>query len=329
MTTPDNHPADSVTRGQLRFLLHLSETQKLSRTAEVLGLSLSAASRTLEKLRAAFDDPLFTPHARGLKPTEALRRILPELRRTLEQTDRLFAPPKFDPKAARGRFRIASRGLITSSLLAYLLTRTAEEAPHLVIEHHHRTGSVWEDLESGRIDLAVVTDRSIPPAFHTTPLFDIQLGILLRNEHPLRLKTGGCAPELADFLSYRRLAMSVSSDFRYASWDRQLAGENPELLEPVAATSNSSIDLAAALSVSDFLMITPKRGAEAIAPYYGLAWMPLPRELQAPVRQHGCLAWTEMHHRDPLHVWVRRLIRGWARSGMSGTSDASGSPSAS
>ena len=88
MTTPENHPADSVTRGQLRFLLHLSETQKLSRTADVLGLSLSAASRTLEKLRAAFDDPLFTPHARGLKPTDALRRILPELRRTLEQADR-------------------------------------------------------------------------------------------------------------------------------------------------------------------------------------------------------------------------------------------------
>lgn len=329
MTTPENHPADSVTRGQLRFLLHLSETQKLSRTADVLGLSLSAASRTLEKLRAAFDDPLFTPHARGLKPTDALRRILPELRRTLEQADRLFAPPKFDPKSARGRFRIASRGLITSSLLAYLLARTAEEAPHLVIEHHHRTGSVWEDLESGRIDLAVVTDRSIPPAFRTAPLFDIKLGILLRSDHPLRVKTGGRAPALADFLSYRRLAMSVSSDFRFASWDRQLAGENPALLEPVAATSSSSIDLAATLSVSDFLMITPKRGAEAIAPYYGLAWMPLPLELQAPVRQHGCLVWTEMHHRDPLHVWVRRLIRGWARSGMSETSETSGTSSAS
>ena len=62
MTTPENHPADSVTRGQLRFLLHLSETQKLSRTADVLGLSLSA-SRPLRARSKSCVRPSTTPYS--------------------------------------------------------------------------------------------------------------------------------------------------------------------------------------------------------------------------------------------------------------------------
>ena len=64
-----NAAADMITRAQLKFLSDLAQTGKLSRTAERLGLSLSAASRMLDRLREAFGDPLFTPHARGLTPT--------------------------------------------------------------------------------------------------------------------------------------------------------------------------------------------------------------------------------------------------------------------
>lgn len=149
---PNINAADSITRAQLKFLSDLAQSGKLSRTAEHLGLSLSAASRMLDRLREAFGDPLFTPHARGLTPTDAMLRLEPELRRTIEQTDRLFSQPSFDPATLRRTFSIAARGLVVPELLAYAISRVAREAPSVHLEMHHRTSRIWDQIEAGELD---------------------------------------------------------------------------------------------------------------------------------------------------------------------------------
>ena len=110
--------ADSVTRSQLRFLLDLLASGKLSRTASHLGMSLSAASRTLDRLREAFGDPLFTPHARGLTPTDTMLQIEPELRRTIAQTDRLFSLRTLDLSRLERIFSMSAWGIVVPEMLA-------------------------------------------------------------------------------------------------------------------------------------------------------------------------------------------------------------------
>lgn len=312
---PNINAADSITRAQLKFLSDLAQSGKFSRTAEHLGLSLSAASRMLDRLREAFGDPLFTPHARGLTPTDAMLRLEPELRRTIEQTDRLFSQPSFDPATLRRTFSIAARGLVVPELLAYAIGRVAREAPGVHLEMHHRTSRIWDQIEAGELDLALVPDRAVPPALRTLPLFPIEIGILLREDHPLVREFGGGAPALSAFLRYKRLAMTVSANLHNASWDRQLLGEVPERRDQVVCSSTNAIDLAVALEESDFLMLVPKRGALSMRSRYKLAWLPLPAELPQPAAKQIVLVWRESLQRDPAHQWLRGIIRDWARRG--------------
>lgn len=184
----------------------------------------SAASRTLDKLRTAFGDPLMLPQARGLSPTDGLFRLLPELRAAIEQAERLFTPFDFDPMKLRGTFRLITRGLVVPEILGDVIPRLAKQAPGIVLEHKQRTGAVWEEIEEGRVDLVLVTNRSVPASFHSVPLFDIEIGLLMRLGHPLAEKylAGGITME--DIGRFGRVAMDVSDDYRHASWDRQLFG---------------------------------------------------------------------------------------------------------
>lgn len=307
-----NAAADMITRAQLKFLSDLAQTGKLSRTAERLGLSLSAASRMLDRLREAFGDPLFTPHARGLTPTDAMLRLEPELRRTIEQTDRLFSQPAFDPATLNRTFSMAARGLVMPELLAAIIPRIAREAPGVHLEMHHRTSRLWDEIEAGELDLALVPDRAVPSSLRTLPLFPIEIGILLRADHPLVKEFGGGAPTLEAFLRYRRLAMTVSANLHNASWDRQLLGYDPDSRAQVVCSTTNAIDLAPLLEGSDFVMLVPKRGAVTMFTHYHLAWIPLPTSLPQPGARQIVLVWREAQQRDPAHQWLRGIFRDWS-----------------
>ena len=310
---PNASAADTITRAQLKFLSDLAQSGKLSRTAEHLGLSLSAASRMLERLREAFGDPLFTPHARGLTPTDAMLRLEPELRRTIEHTDRLFSQPAFDPATLHRTFSIAARGLVIPELLAYLIPRITREAPGVHLEMHHRTSRLWDQIEAGELDLVVVPDRAVPSSLHTLPLFPIEIGILLRSDHPLVKAFGGGPPTLEAFLRYKRLGMTVSANMHNASWDRQLLGDTPDVQAQVACSTTNAIDFAVVLENTDYLMLVPKRGAFSMLPRYKLAWIPLPAELPQPSARQIVLVWREAQQRDPAHQWLRGIFRDWSR----------------
>lgn len=115
------------------------------------------------------------------------------------------------------------------------------------------------------------------------------------------------------FLDYKRFGMTVSTDLHAASWDRQLFGEDQQVLAQVVCSSKNGNDLMEVLECTDFLMLVPKRGALSLLPRYNLVWIPLPEGLPKPKAGHIVLAWCEARQRDPAHQWLRGLIRDWAR----------------
>lgn len=76
---------NSVTRADLNLLVafqFLMEEKSVTRAAERLYISQPAMSKTLQRLRDLFDDPLFDRASHGLVPTsraEALHAQLPQL----------------------------------------------------------------------------------------------------------------------------------------------------------------------------------------------------------------------------------------------------------
>src|SRR5262245_215990 len=81
----------------LRFL-------STTRAADRLGLTQSAVSRLLGRLRTTFGDPLFVRTSRGLTPTSRALALTGPLRQTMMELERfLVERPGFDPGYARRR----------------------------------------------------------------------------------------------------------------------------------------------------------------------------------------------------------------------------------
>ena len=63
----------SLDGNTLRTFLTVLDEASVTRAAERLGVSQSAVSHTLDKLRATFNDPLFIRVGRGIEPTARAR----------------------------------------------------------------------------------------------------------------------------------------------------------------------------------------------------------------------------------------------------------------
>jgi DNA-binding transcriptional LysR family regulator len=85
----------------LLMALHaLLEERSVTRAGETLGLSQSATSHALNRLRKLFDDPLLVRTSKGMVPTPRAENLLEPLRKILSDIKQLIQTPTFDPKTA-------------------------------------------------------------------------------------------------------------------------------------------------------------------------------------------------------------------------------------
>jgi DNA-binding transcriptional LysR family regulator len=106
------------------------KTGNVSKAAERLGMAQAAASTALNKLRAHFDDRLFTRTAQGMQPTPHAERIYPHLREVLAQLAQARGNrSSFEPAQAQRRFRVCMTDISEVVLLPGLLDHLRHEAP--------------------------------------------------------------------------------------------------------------------------------------------------------------------------------------------------------
>src|SRR5262249_51455729 len=106
----------------------------VSRAAVALGVTQSAVSHALGRLRDHFDDPLFVRVAKGVAPTAAataLRSQIDELAERGRELSRSAEPA--DLTRVRARFTIATTDYVEVLVMPALLARLATEAPHIQV----------------------------------------------------------------------------------------------------------------------------------------------------------------------------------------------------
>lgn len=86
----------------------LLEKRSVTKAAKQVGLSQSALSSALGRLRVAFDDPLFVRSTAGMLPTPRALELEPELKLAMASVRRVLTPGAFDPAATKMTFRIAT-----------------------------------------------------------------------------------------------------------------------------------------------------------------------------------------------------------------------------
>lgn len=202
MGNTDNYKL--LVRADLNLLISfqiLMEEKSVSGAAERVFVSQSAMSRTLQKLRALFDNPLFIRQPHGLLPTQRATELYDSLKPLLMGIDTLLKPEKFDPALLEGQFVIACPSLLNSNWLSNLVARLAKIAPGVKLRSIETVSSPEQLLTDGSADLAIHSSEQKSNEFFTMALPDATTLSLVRNEHPIKDKE----ITLDEFLSYPHL----------------------------------------------------------------------------------------------------------------------------
>lgn len=163
----------------------------ITRAADHLGLTQSAVSHALKRLREFFGDPLFVRSGRGIVPTsraEDIGRTVNEVIDILRHS--LLLKTEFDPSYANREITLFLHDygeLVTLPLLSMEVRRAA---PHCRIKIAPVSGeSLVRGLEEGWIDLAISGPASFSGEILQQRLFDADYAIAAsvdaRFEEPL------------------------------------------------------------------------------------------------------------------------------------------------
>lgn len=116
---------------QLKLFLAVFNTLSLTVAAEHLGVTQSAVSYALDRLRLTLNDPLFVRSGRGIVATRYSELIKPKIETILNLMRQLPANTEFSPEHERGEIIIAANDYLRDLLLPQLHKKLRQLAPSL------------------------------------------------------------------------------------------------------------------------------------------------------------------------------------------------------
>jgi len=270
--------------------------------ARRLGLSESAMSRTLARLRAATGDPILVRAGRDMVPTpraEALRRDVG----TLTQAVRAVLQPDgaaFDPTGLDRLFNIRANESFVETVGARLVSAAAAAAPGVRLNFTPKPDKSVEPLREGVIDLDIgVMGHEAGPEVRVQALFRDRFVGVARKGHPLFKK--GITVE-----RFAACGHVVSSRRGHRDGPVDSALSALGITRRVAAVVQSFPAALAIVCRSDHLSVVPETYLKAVTEFRDdLRAFPLPVET-APITISQM--WHPRVDVDPAHRWLRGLI---------------------
>jgi DNA-binding transcriptional LysR family regulator len=113
----------------LRLLVTVVDTGSVTAAAQRLGVSQSAVSHLLDKLRTITGDALFARSGRGVVATSRAQQLADRARELLGELERFAQREDFDPAHWQTTFTIAANDFQREVLLPALLQRLRLQAP--------------------------------------------------------------------------------------------------------------------------------------------------------------------------------------------------------
>lgn len=271
----------------------------VSKAADRLGIAQAAASTMLNKLRAHFDDRLFTRTGQGMLPTPFAQKIWPHLREALAQLELARGSRgTFVPAEAERNFRICMTDISEVVLLPGLLDHLRRVAPQVRIETEIVSTGSGRRLESGEVDLAVGFMPDLEAGFYQQTLFLQNFVCLVAQSHP----------RIGERLTLKRFeaeahAVISSSGTGHAIVDKTIARLG--LSRNVVVRLSSFLSVARIVAHTELIVIVPRILGEVLRTQEPVRLVEPPFALPSyAVKQH----WHERFHADAGNVWLRRTI---------------------
>lgn len=284
----------------LLVFLGLVRHRRATDVASELGLTQSAISQAVKRLRSIFGDELFLRRPHGMEPTAAALALEAPIAEAVSiLRGAMGATRRFDPAAAEGLVRIAALDAEQSVLIPPLANRLSLEAPglRLSVLPLGRADAV-EALVEGRVDLALGFIWNHP---------EMVLGARLYEESFLVAGHPDSLPE-APVLS---LEAYCAADHVLISPAGDMRGVVDDRLEALGHARRVRLGLPAflpalaAAAASRALVTLPSRVATAFASGFGLVTASPPVEIR---RFPVSVFWHRRNNADALINWLRRQM---------------------
>ncbi|AMB88075.1 LysR family transcriptional regulator [Pseudomonas agarici] len=306
----------------IRVFNAVMEEGSVLRASQRLHLSQSAVSHALSRLREVLDQEIFVRTGRGMTPTSYAMEIIGPLRHALHSMNDVLtrAASPFEPQHVQCSFTIAANDYICATLIPQLNRQLTDAAPRidLIITPATRL-DLAEQIDLGRIDVAIGTFSRVPERLRTAPVLFQKEVFICSSSHPI-----GSAPlRLQDVVEYSLAVVSLEGygDGALNGYilERGLARQaqmyDRQALELALAESELSVRkqvivphflaLPMLLEQGELLAIVPEPLARTFARTLGLMIKPLPYPV---ARQQVDMAWHGSNDDNPAQRWLRGQI---------------------
>ena len=284
----------------LKLLVAVVEAGSVTGAAQRLGVTQSAVSHLLDKLRHIVHDPLFVKSGRGVVATARAEALAEQAQGLLRELERFAASTNFEPSRWHTTFTIAANDLQRDTLLPLLMQRLRVQAPHVML-------------------------RVIPS--------DVPTLSMLREEH-CQLAISPRPPEGGDILQKRlfedryRVYYDPAVRAAPATVQEYLAAEHVTVLYEPRRTLDLDEHLARQGVKRQFRVLVPGfagvpsflRGSDLIATAPSLLQQHLLRDLASAEVPLPCptlpmfMIWHLRHQHDAAHRWLREQLEAVVRS---------------
>lgn len=285
----------------LLIVLDAVLTTGSNRAAAVqLGVTQSAVSHALAKLRQRLGDPLVVPGAgRRMVPTPLAESLAPALRDALERlSGALRGVREFVPAQATRTYWLSSADLAGMVVLPPLVQTLTRVAPGVSVRMRPPAEDTLNALERGELDVALGIFPKVPASFRCQALFRERFVCVARRGHPA---------------AKGRLTLSRYLEFGHVSvapW-----GGTGSIVDQALARQGKARKVVVAVphfflapflvAHTDLLLMAPERMATLLAPAFQLELLRPPLEVEGFTMSQ---LWHERVQNDASHAWLRKLI---------------------
>lgn len=275
------------------------QDKNLTRAGQRLGLSQSAVSHALARLRHMLKDELFVRAPEGMLPTPRAERISGPIHDALQEMRVTLESDEFDASQTSRSFTVAANNYAARAVVPSLVVHAAKIAPSVVMDVRPvGMTHILDQLDRGTVELALDTLIEGGERFKCSGLLEDEYAVILPTEHPM-------AKEPLSVEQFARLPhITVTS-----------SGDSTEFVDEALRKRHLSRtvvarvplhSLSSVLVGSGALSVVPRRVAAGIMAFRPLTVRPLP--ITSP-RILLSMIWHRRLDHDPGHRWLRTTLR--------------------
>lgn len=279
----------------------LLQEKNATRTGERLGLSQSAVSGVLARLREYFNDDLLVQVGRHFVLTPLAESLGQPVRALLQQVEVTIATKaQFDPATSTRQFTVMCSDYAMTVLWTQVLTRIRAEAPGLTIVLRQTTNHWQEELQRGAIDFVMIPEAFTLDSLPQALLFQDDFTCVVWEQNRLV----GDTLSVAQYQELGHISMAFGPTLNPSIEEILLQRSSIQRHVQVIAPTFSLLPVLVVGTNQVATMHT--RLAKLAASYLPLRLLPPPIDLPT---MNEMMQWPAHHTNEPGNCWLRSLVQ--------------------